>query len=157
MTVDDLPAVEAIATIVHHQFFERPAVFAERLALWPAGCLLLESDGTAAGYVVSHPFVFGTFPALDQLLGGLPERADTYYLHDLALVPRVRGTGAAGQVVAQLLEQGKALGFPSASLVAVSNSQEFWRRQGFVTIERRELFGKLGSYEPNARLMVRML
>ena len=55
----------------------------------------------------------------------------TYYLHDLALLPKARGLGAAGDIVGIALAQATVAGFRTASLVAVNNSQPFWQRQGF--------------------------
>ncbi|NEW95116.1 GNAT family N-acetyltransferase, partial [Rhodopseudomonas sp. BR0M22] len=40
MTPADLPAVDAIAAVVHAAYPEDAAVFAERLALHPDGCLV---------------------------------------------------------------------------------------------------------------------
>jgi len=41
MTEADLPAALAIAEVVHPNYPEDPAVFTERLALYPRGCLVL--------------------------------------------------------------------------------------------------------------------
>ena len=78
MTAYDLPAVQAIADTVHVDYFERPEVIAERLRLYQHGCYLLEIGEKPAGYVLSHPWTYGSLPPLDTLLGKLPERPDTY-------------------------------------------------------------------------------
>jgi GNAT superfamily N-acetyltransferase len=157
MTTLDLPAVEAVAAIVHPGFFERPEVFAERLALYPDGVRLLELDGAACGYVLSHPWQLDAPPALDSLLGALPAAADTYYLHDLALLPAARGTGAATRLVGDLTQHARHRGFQSMSLIAVNGSLGFWQRQGFMPVDAPALAAKLGSYEDAARLMVKPL
>ncbi|MCS6760078.1 MAG: GNAT family N-acetyltransferase, partial [Candidatus Devosia euplotis] len=64
LTALDLPTVEAIAALVHPDFPEDAAVFAERQWLYPDGTYLLELDGGAAGYVLSHPWHFKQLPAL---------------------------------------------------------------------------------------------
>ncbi len=128
MQPDDLPAVNRIAELVHPAFPESPAIPAERLALYPAGCLVLERDGAVVGYAVSHPHA-GLPPALDTLLGRLPAVPTDYYLHDLALLPEARGHGAAA--VALLMQQAMQAGLPVVSLVAVNGSVGFWQRQGF--------------------------
>jgi len=153
----DLPAVEAIAADVHPDFFEEPAVFAERQRLYPAGTHLLEVEGTPAGYVLSHPWRLGSLPALNALLGALPEDADTYYLHDLAILPRARGAGAAGRIVADLVAHARQAGFAAMSLVAVNGSRQFWERHGFAARDVPALADKLTSYEADARYMVRAL
>ena len=153
----DLPAVETIAAKVHPDFFESPEVFAERRALYPKGTLLLDVDDKPAGYVLSHPWHFRSLPALNSLLGAIPRDADTYYIHDLALLPRARGTGAAGAIVQRLTDWAGNEGFPTMSLVAVNGSVGFWEKQGFVPIDAPELAEKLASYEDAARFMVKTL
>lgn len=153
----DLPAVEAIAAAVHPDFFEEPAVFAERQALYPSGTLLLELGGVAAGYMLSHPWRQGTLPALNSLLGAIPAGADTFYLHDLALLPQARGTGAARMVVERLVQHASEAGFPTMSLVAVNGSRGFWEKQGFAIADVPALNEKLRGYEDAARYMVKPL
>lgn len=153
----DLGAVEAIAGTVHPNFFEASEVLSERQALYPAGAYLLEIGERPAGYVLSHPWRHGSLPALNSLLGTLPDDADTYYVHDLALLPLARRLGAAGAIVASLEKHARAQGFATMSLVAVNGSRGFWGRQGFGVEEVPELYGKLLSYEADARFMVKRL
>lgn len=157
LTTLDLPAVEAIAAVVHPGFPEDMAVFAERQRLYPAGARLLEIGGRASGYLISHPFKSGHLPTLNTLLGALPVVSDTFYIHDLALLPAARGSGAAGEAVAEIVAHAARAGFGEASLVAVNGSVPFWRRHGFAQVDVPELRGKLGSYEDAARYMVRQL
>ncbi|MCA0318366.1 MAG: GNAT family N-acetyltransferase [Proteobacteria bacterium] len=153
LTATDLDAVARIAAMVHPAFPEDDAVFAERLALHPAGCRLLIVAGEPAGYAISHPWRLGTLPALNALVGALPAEADTYYIHDLALLPAARGTGAAGALVQDLKRHVLALGLPALSLVAVNDSGAFWRRQGFAEMPAGVAAEKLASYGDDARLM----
>lgn len=151
--VADIPAVSAIAAKVHPGFFEDDAVFADRLALAPEGCWLLEGEDGAMGYVLSHPWRLGSVPALNTVLGALPAGADSFYIHDLALLPAARGSGAAGRMAARLI--AAARNYPTMSLVAVNGSLPFWSRFGFATYEDRALAAKLASYDAGARYMVR--
>ena len=155
LTMLDLPAVETIAAIVHPDFPEDSSVFAERQRLYPEGTRLLELDGKPSGYILSHPWRFGQLPALNSPLGAVPDDADTYYLHDLALLPAARGTGAAAMIVGDMLRHARASGLPSVSLVAVNGSLPFWYKHGFRAVNAPELADKLKSYEDAARLMVR--
>jgi len=154
MTQDDLPAVTAIAARVHPEFFEEEAVFVERQRLYGAGTHLLEKGGIASGYILSHPWRLGSLPALNSRLGQLPADPDTLYIHDLALLPAARGTGAAGQIVEQVIAHARQAGLPCLSLVAVNGSIPFWTRLGFAVQERPELASKLRSYEAAAQWMV---
>jgi N-acetylglutamate synthase-like GNAT family acetyltransferase len=92
---------------------------------------------------------------LNSLLGALPVSPTTYYIHDIALLPEARGTGAAKSVIAQLIVQARALGLPNLSLIAVNDSVAFWQRHGFVPTPDPALDKKLRSYDESARFMVR--
>ena len=105
----DVDAAAAISDRVHGAYTEKPAIYAERLRLYPAGCFLLEGDGQVLGYLVTHPWAGDRPPALDQLMGRLPDAADRYYLHDLALLPEARGTGAAAAAVDLAVAQARAV------------------------------------------------
>ncbi|SFZ84804.1 Ribosomal protein S18 acetylase RimI [Devosia enhydra] len=156
MAADDLPAIQAIADRVHPDFFEAPAVLAEKFALAPEGCRVLEAEaGGLAGYVFSHPWLRGAVPALNAPLGGLPETADCWYIHDLALLPQARGSGAAGRCIADLVALAQKAGMARISLVAVNGSIPFWSRQGFGVVDAPHLAPKLAAYEAAARLMER--
>jgi GNAT superfamily N-acetyltransferase len=155
MTAADLPAVAAIADVVHVAHPEDTAVFAERLRLYAAGCRVLDGGGQALGYVLSHPGRFAEPPPLDTRLGALPEPATTYYVHDLALLPEARGSGAGSVVVGDLVRLARAAELANLSLVAVNDSAGFWRRQGFRPVADPGLDAKLASYGGGAQFMVR--
>lgn len=157
MTGYDLPAVQKIADEVHPGFFESAEVLGERQRLYRNGCYLLEIGEKPAGYVLSHPWRAGSLPALNTPLGEISADADTYYLHDLALLPVARRVGAASHIVGALAKHAEARGFGTMSLVAVNGSVAFWQRQGFAVVDLPELRGKLLSYEAEARYMVRHL
>lgn len=132
MRADDIAAVGAISDAVHGPAFtEAPAVYAERLALYPAGCHVFERNGVVAGYLISHPWHRDRAPALDRPLGAIPADADGYYLHDLALLPAARGTGAGKAALALVLAEAAAAGFADVTLMAVSGADSFWAAQGF--------------------------
>lgn len=157
MTAADLPAVLAVAAVVHPDYPEDEAVFAERLRLFPDGCLVLAGDGGLRGYVVSHPWHRAAPPALNSLLGGLPVQVGCFYIHDLALLPAARGSGAGGMIVGGLVEIAVRARLPCLSLVAIDGSSGFWRRQGFHELHDPALAAKLASYDDAARYMERDL
>ena len=158
MALADLPAVMAIAAVVHPDYPEDEAVFAERLRLAPQGChVLAGKDGALQGYLVSHPWPAGTVPVLNSLLGEIPQGVSNWYLHDLALLPSGRGSGAAGAIVAEIARHAAATGHASLALVAVNASTGFWQRQGFREVHDPALDRKLASYDDAARYMRREL
>ncbi len=150
----DLAAVAAIAARVHPAYPEDAAVFAERLALSPAGCLVLPRAEGIGGYVLSHPWPLGQVPALNARLGAVPAAADAWYIHDLALLPAARGTGAASACVAILARHARERGLRRMALVAVAGSAGFWRRHGFREAHDQALAAKLASYDDAARYMI---
>ncbi|CCD91606.1 conserved hypothetical protein [Bradyrhizobium sp. ORS 375] len=155
MTSSDLAAVDAIAARVHPDYPEDTSVFAERLRLHSEGCRILAA-AAVVGYVISHPWHLGPPPALNVLIGSIPEAASTYYIHDLALLPEARGSGAAVGIVTMLVAHARKLGLPSVSLVAVNGSAPFWAKQGFAVVGE-PADHKLMSYGADARLMRRHL
>jgi len=157
MFVADLPAVQALADVIHPDFPEDAAVFADRLMLHPAGCFMLDGDHGALGYVLSHPWRYKQPPKLNAILGEPALPASTYYIHDLGLLPAARKTGAAGTIVETLAAHARALRLPNMTLVAVNNSVHFWRRQGFDIVADPDLDRQLQSYEAQACFMSREL
>ncbi len=155
MMAADLPEVMVAAGQVHPAYPEDQSVFAERLALYPEGCLCLVDGAGIAGYLVSHPWLPFDAPPLNSLLGTIPPGADAFYIHDLALLPQVRGTGAAPAIVAYLAEHACRGGFAMLALVAVNGSIAFWERQGFRVAHETALDRKLASYDDAARYMIR--
>ncbi len=157
MTPADLPAVEQVSEIVHPAFPEDIAVLAERRHLYPQGCLVLPGGEGILGYAISHPWHFGQPPKLNTPLERLPVPAETYYIHDIALLPEARGTGAGSAVIRLLAGQAQASGLASVSLVAVNGSAGFWQKHGFDAVTDAAVTAKLLSYGASSSFMVRRL
>lgn len=153
----DLTAVVEIADTVHVGYPEDEEVLREKFDLYPKGCFLLEIDRQAIGYFISHPWIFKQLPALNKKLGALPEQPTTYYIHDIALLPAARGTGASSAIMKTIVEHAKASGFNNMSLTAVNDSIPFWEKQGFVVEEDPALSPKLKTYDDDARFMVKKI
>jgi len=157
MTPDDMDDVERIAEVAHPGFPEAGEVLAEKLALHPAGCFILEAtDGSAIGYLLSHPWRSTDAPALDTLIGELPE-PEVYYIHDIALLPASRGMRAGEAAVRQVETHARELGIDRIALVAVNKSTGFWQRQGFQSSTDPKWAAKLASYGSDAVYMTRIL
>lgn len=157
LTEADLGAVCGIAASVHVGLEERPAVFAEKLQLYPQGCLALDRGGTVAGYALAHPWTLGEAPALDAFLVSLPRVADCLYLHDIAMLDEARGRGAAAAAIARLTGIAKAAQLAAMALVAVRGTEPFWARAGFEDASDARLAAKLAAYGPGARYMTKRL
>jgi GNAT superfamily N-acetyltransferase len=132
----DLAAVSAISDAVHWRYTEPEAVYAERLGLYPPGCRVFAQDGVIAGYLISHPWHREDPPKLGALLGAIPSEPEAYYLHDLALLPAARGTGAGRAALNFVRTHARALGLSDIALMAVGGADRYWARQGFAYVPR---------------------
>lgn len=132
MTAADLPTVTKISTAVHGRYAEPLKVYAERLLLCPAGCFAYEIGGAVRGLLVTHPWTRAAPPpALGAMLNAIPDPADTWYLHDIALLPDTRGLGAGRAAVALVDDLARQAGVADITLVAVNGADRFWAAQGF--------------------------
>lgn len=138
MAVADLPQVGAIADAVHRDFPEPPEVFANRLALFPAGCLVCASENRVVGYLLSHPWVSENPPELGAILPSLPAQPDCLYLHDIALLPDARAGGHGAAAFEHCLALARAEKLACIELVAVGGAESYWRKQGFGTVANRK-------------------
>ena len=151
---DDIPGILHVADTVHPSLPESGDVFAERIKLFPEGCLILAEGSQICGYAISHPIRQGHPPALGGYLDAIAPDADTYYVHDLAILPAYRGRGLAAECMAQLLQVAKV--YESVCLVAVYGTAEFWGRYGFVKVPMDEpLAGKVRGYGDDAVFLLR--
>lgn len=156
MTQADLDAVCAVAWTAFPDHHEDRAVFADRLALNPGGCFVLAAgDEPARGYLIAYPWRLDDAPALNTVLGALPDAPDVLYLHDLALAPEARGGGHAARIVERLAAQAAQAGWPAIALVAVNQAAPFWAGLGFEPRDNPAMTRKLASYGADARYMAR--
>jgi GNAT superfamily N-acetyltransferase len=155
MRQEDLAQACAIADEVHPAHPEDPEVFAERLALYPQGCIALDAGGRVMGYALAHPWLRAAPPALNARLATLPARADCLYVHDIAILPAARRRGAARAALQELDALAGREGLPLLALVAIPGTRAFWRGQGFAVVDRPALAAKLASYGTGARFMER--
>ena len=156
LSIDDIPNLIRIADKIHPSLPESFEVFAERVELFPSGCLALVEDGSSelCGYAISHPIRHRQPPALDSLLGGIAVDANQYYIHDLAILPQFRGHGFAQDCIEKLL--AVASRFPTTCLVSVYGTAAFWRRSGFLSVETDEVLEKkLLGYGDDAMFLER--
>ena len=153
----DLRTIMAIAAQIHPDLPERPEVFAEKMQLYPCGCRVLVADHVVGGYGLAHPWKQHRIPPLDGFLNRLPEDADCLYVHDVAVLPDVRG-GAARAYVGDIEHLARASGIATLALVSVYATRPLWERLGFHPVAADEqLRTKLTSYGEAATYMLRDL
>ncbi len=96
-------------------------------------CRVTEVQGAVVGYILSHPWIRGKIPPLNEVYSSLPANCDSLFIHDLALSPAYRGSGIGDELVQAVVEAGSVLGLTHFSLISVQGSEGFWKRFGFVS------------------------
>jgi len=148
MTELMLDEINRIADLVHPTLPEPIEVFAERLRLFPEGCLSLGDP--PKGYAFFHPWIKGEAPTLGSLLRELPANPDAMHLHDIAVLPEMRGSKVSSKAVAAAERSAKSMGIRTLQLVSVYGTHVLWERFGFHIVEDHGL----DSYG-SAHLMMR--
>jgi GNAT superfamily N-acetyltransferase len=146
----DLESVRSIAEVVHADSPESDAVFTERLRLFPEGCWI--ADG---GYAIAHPWQAARPPALNTILRRLPPAADCLHLHDVALLPDRRGLGLGAALLKRLDHIAAGAFLPRLTLIAVHDSEPYWRRHGFTAFHSDHALQRLRSYGASAHYLSR--
>lgn len=154
----DFPSVLAIQDACYTAIVPESA--ASLRAKWqasPETCLAACSGAQVTGYLIAVPIAWPHVPPLGAETFDVPDGADTLYLHDLALGPAARGTGAGAALVDAVLAAGRRQGRLNAGLVAIQGSAPYWRRFGFRAVKAPPgVQSKLASYG-DAVLMQRAL
>jgi hypothetical protein len=153
----DLSRIHAIATRVHPALPERRAVLAEKVALFPAGCFVLNDRARIVGYALAHPWQVGAVPPLDTLLGDLPRNPDCLYVHDVALLPEARGHEQSAAVMHLLEACARENHLRAMALVSVYGTHPHWRRLGFRIVRGGAESRSISSYGPMPRYMLKQI
>lgn len=154
--LEDIDAIMAVQSEAYSAIVpENRNAMASRIELSPEGCFTAKRNGMIVGYILSHPFTAGEIPPLGKPLLRLPVNADSWYLHDLALSGRSRGSGAAAKLVNAVKNIAAKHGFHQIFLVSVQQSSGFWRKMGFSEIppDEAKITQKLLSYGQDAVYM----
>ena len=149
----DLDPVFDLQCRAHGPDYHEPrAALASRLERGRGFCLVAEFGRRPVAYLLAHPWLGGA-PALHRPLP-LVAGPDHLFLHDLAVVPEARGTGAGAALISTLVKRARSAGFGEIRLVAIAGADGFWQRQGWAAISGAKLDRSYGSA---ARLMRRPL
>lgn len=157
MTLADLALVLAIQQRCYPPAYHEPvAAFENKLRQSPSSAWLAVSGEQTLAYLVTLPVDEAHFPALHGAGWTPPPQAKWLYLHDLAVDPSHRGSGAGQRLVEQAFGHARRCGLEGLALVAVQGSQPYWTRQGFRAQEVRHaaLREQLRSFGEHACFMV---
>jgi len=114
------------------------AAFLRLMELYPAGAIGAFDGEGLCGYAFGVPVGAGTTLDLQIPLAALDENADTFYIHDVAVATRRRGTGLGIALGTRLVEHARANGFTRGELVSVQGSAPFWEKLGFRRVQEFE-------------------
>lgn len=158
MTPADLPGVLAVQAACYEPAYHEPQVaFHAKLTQCADTCWVMAQDASVAAYLVCLPVTDAALPALHQADWQRPRRASALYLHDLAVSPTLRGSGAASRLIEQAIQAARASGLSSLVLVAVQGSVPFWQRHGFedARLPDAKRPASLQTFGPTATFMTR--
>ncbi|MDP9096187.1 MAG: GNAT family N-acetyltransferase [Pseudomonadota bacterium] len=150
----DVERISAIEKEVHTLAPERLEVFHEKIVLFGDGCRVLIEGDEIVGYGIAYPWLLNDVPALDTLLGSIPSAPECLFIHDVAMLPNMRGKGAGGAFVRHASILARTLGLTRLALVSVYDTHHLWARCGFAVQPAPGPSDKLAPYGSTARYMV---
>lgn len=155
MLRDDLPAVLAIQSVCYTQIEpESRASFEAKLAAAPASCYVALGGAGIVGYLVALPGLFGAPPPLNADACHVPAAPDCLYLHDLAVAPPARASGAGRALVEAFFGHLETARLARATLIAIQSSAPYWQRHGFRAVAAgAALQARLASYGGDVQYM----
>jgi len=122
MTKQDLNKVHYISLCQWGtDYYECIEVFQNKLDFYPEGCFVYEDENQIKGYLISHPWESTNIPVLNHLLYS-PKQFDTYYIHDVVLLPEYRGKKIAFEIINKIISDKYCV-----SLVAPEPTQYYWK------------------------------
>lgn len=154
-----------VAAIMHLQTFcyapnlwETEQTVRQRLDLAPNECWVAEDAQGLCAYLFGYRSRLGCVTALDAVFTPVAN-GDCYYLHDLAVLPRMKGQGVGQALVNQALTCAQQQGIRSSALVSVQDSAAFWGRLGYrpMPVNDPEHADNLASYQTQAIYMSKAL
>ncbi|KAF2824181.1 hypothetical protein CC86DRAFT_354003 [Ophiobolus disseminans] len=151
LTSNDIDNHIYIADAIHPGLPESAEVFAERVKLFPEGCLALTDRDTDKiyGYAITHPIRYRQPPALDSFLGEVSPAANQYYIHDLTILPDFQGRGYAHECIEKLFMSANR--YATACLVSVYGTASFWTKYDFLPTDTDETMAeKICAYGEEA-------
>lgn len=157
MSEADLPSVLAIQHACYiEQFRESRESLHAKLLASPPTCFIASLAGDAVGYLFSVPCESSNPPRWNAATCQLPASPDCLYLHDLAVLPSARRSGAGRALVGKFLDRLRASNTGRACLIAVQNSMPYWERHGFRPVPLSGVLkAKLSTYGDQVAFMER--
>jgi hypothetical protein len=114
MAAADIPAVLEIQAVCYTEVTpESNESLHAKLSASQSTCFIASLEGDIVGYLISLPWEFSNPPALNAETCRLPLSPNCLYLHDLAVTPSARKSGAGRLRCKALRHTGNATAFGS--------------------------------------------
>ena len=137
LTRDDIAGLHRLeAESYLPSLHESDEAFIRLIELFPEGAVGCFDEDGLCGYAFGVPLKQGSTLELRSPLDKIPDEADTFYIHDVAVAARSRGCGVGRALATRLLDLARGRGFARCELVSVQGSAPFWAGLGFREIER---------------------
>ena len=135
MRICDVAAILRIqrACYVPHMNESQP-VIEHRLSASPETAWVAERAGEVVAYLAAYPSLLGKVTSLGGHFN-VPLTADCLYLHDLAVSPAVRRSGAGPMLLRRAWQAADSIGLMQSALVSVQDSRLFWEKHGYRVAE----------------------
>lgn len=159
MRLSDIAAViEIQAEAYVDEMLETAEVIAARFHAAPDTAWVAEYADKVCGYLVCYQSMLGEVTPWGEAFVHKP-KANTLYLHDLAIGKNAIGLGVGRALVDCALSYARQCSLQSAALVAVQNSKSFWQKFGFNEYNHLVMaqLQHLTSYTGSAFYMTRSL
>ncbi len=154
---DDAEPISAVEHRVHALAPERIEVHREKIRLFGAGCRVLVTGSRVVGYGLAYPWRLDDVPPLDRFLAAIPPDAACLFLHDVAILPEARASGASRNFVDHAVRIAEREGLARLALVSVYGTDVLWRRHGFAPSLSAATGQQLRPYGTTALYMTRRL
>ncbi|WP_297573785.1 GNAT family N-acetyltransferase [uncultured Deefgea sp.] len=154
MHSDDFSAILTLQADCYPQaLIETANTLQQKQQLSPYSSWVITLNEQVSGYLFCHPWFGEKPPALNAQLSHLPEMADRFYIHDLAISPNARGNNLAEQLIQHAMAWAMHANFSQVMLVAVMGADRFWQKHHFQPLSTP----LPAAYGENAVCMLRQL
>ncbi len=128
---NEIETASKLGDKIYPDFHESLACFQSKFNIYPQGCFGYFENNKLVGYAIGHPWN-NTPVLLNSTLYNLPSNPGFFYIHDVAVTPEFRKKNFGRELVETLFEEGIRSKFTKFSLIAVNDSELFWRAFGFI-------------------------
>lgn len=131
-SVADLDDILRLQALAYGEYFNEPAeALMSKIMLGNESSFVALKDDVVCAYAIAFPWVGGKPVVLHSIDISLSGDANVMYIHDVAVDPQLHKMGIAQSLVDAIVNRANELSISQFELVAVQDSAEFWKCNGF--------------------------